>query len=78
VRLAYNSLTRTDVVVKVLKRGEYNFLIALEVALMRVLDHLHVIRLFQAMGVELHIYLVMEHAGRGRLWCSILHSGHLR
>jgi MAP/microtubule affinity-regulating kinase len=77
VRLAYHRLTGTDVVVKELKRGMYNFLIASEVALMRVLEHPHVVRLFQVIEADQHIYLVMERASGGTLW-RILLSGHLK
>uniref|UniRef100_A0A8C0XJR3 non-specific serine/threonine protein kinase n=1 Tax=Castor canadensis TaxID=51338 RepID=A0A8C0XJR3_CASCN len=77
VRLAYHRLTGTDVVVKELKRGMYNFLIASEVALMRVLEHPHVVRLFQVIEAGQHIYLVMERASGGTLW-RILLSGHLK
>nr|XP_020008691.1 sperm motility kinase Z-like [Castor canadensis] len=78
VRLAYHRLTGMEVAVKVVKKGERNFLSGSEVDLMRALDHPQVIRLFQVIEGQQHIFLVMEHAAGGPLWRSILHLGRLR
>ncbi|XP_020011208.2 sperm motility kinase Z-like [Castor canadensis] len=78
VRLAYHRLTGVDVAVKEMKRGEYNSLIASEVNVLRMLDHPHVIQLFQVIESEDYIYLVLEHAKSGTLWDKIEHSGRLQ
>jgi MAP/microtubule affinity-regulating kinase len=75
VRLAYHRLTGTEVAVKCLKKTVHK---ALEVDLMRALQHPHVMRLFQVIEAEQHVFLVMEHAGRGQLWHHVLQHGRLR
>jgi hypothetical protein len=60
VRLAYHRLTGMEVAVKVVKKGECNFLSGSEVDLMRALDHLQVIQLFQVVEGQQHIFLVMD------------------
>ncbi|XP_069869392.1 sperm motility kinase-like [Dipodomys merriami] len=78
VKLAYHRLTDTQVAVKILLKGEFNNRrIKNEVDIIKTVHHPHVIRLYQVMEKEEHVYLVMELATKGDLLGWIRKSSRL-
>ncbi|XP_048209466.1 sperm motility kinase-like [Perognathus longimembris pacificus] len=68
VKLAHHRLTDTEVAVKILLKGQSNsHRVENEVDIVKTLQHPHVIRLYQVMEKDEHVYLVMELATRGHL-----------
>ncbi|XP_047410313.1 sperm motility kinase 2B-like [Sciurus carolinensis] len=67
VALARHRPTGADVAVKVLELVPENIPVLSEPSVLMSLEHPSVAQLFQVIGTEKHIYMVMEHAGGGEL-----------
>ncbi|XP_047410254.1 sperm motility kinase 2B-like [Sciurus carolinensis] len=67
VALARHRPTGAEVAVKVLELVPENIQVLSEPSVLMSLEHPGVAQLFQVIGTEKHIYMVMEHAGGGQL-----------
>ncbi|RWS06148.1 sperm motility kinase 2B-like protein, partial [Leptotrombidium deliense] len=67
VKLARHRLTGAEVAVKVLKLVLQNIPVFSEPKVLMTLEHPNVAQLFQVISTEKNVYMVMEHAGGGRL-----------
>ncbi|XP_015348469.1 sperm motility kinase 2B-like [Marmota marmota marmota] len=75
IKLARHRLTGVEVVIKVLRKKRQNFLVLSEPEMMRSLEHPNVIQLLQVAETHRNIYMVMEHAGGGRLLDHVPQGG---
>ncbi|KAM4826649.1 sperm motility kinase 3A-like isoform 1-T3 [Thomomys bottae] len=78
VKLAHHRLTGTAVAVKILQKEEISrYRISNEVDIFKSVQHKHIIRLYQVIEKEEHVYLIMELAPRGNLLGMIRKSQRL-
>lgn len=74
VKLGEHKVTKTKVAIKVMKKSKIeknqSFLKKMqrEVSLMRIFDHPHLLKLFDVLETETHLYLVLEYAKNGELF----------
>ncbi|XP_042170309.1 serine/threonine-protein kinase SIK2 [Oncorhynchus tshawytscha] len=81
VKLACHKVTKTQVAIKIIdkKRLEPSDLkkIYREVEVMKLLNHPHIIKLYQVMETKDMLYMVMEYARNGEMFDYLLSSGRL-
>jgi BR serine/threonine kinase len=74
VKLAINNETRQEVAIKIIPKSAFDSKpdlrtkIQREIALMRLVDHPHLLRLVEVLESPRHIYIVVEYASRGELF----------
>ena len=74
VRLAFDQKNNRNVAIKIVKRSLFNdrpglqTKIQREIALMRLVDHPHLLKLVDILESPRHLYIVTEYAGKGELF----------
>lgn len=83
VKLAQDTETGTLVAIKIIKKSAFEVKpdlqrkIHREIALMRVLDHPHLIKLIEVLESPHHMYIVLEYAEHGELFDYLVSRGKL-
>ena len=81
VKLGEHKATGTKVAIKIMKKSkiakdpELQKKIQREMSLMRIFDHPHLLKLFDVLETETHLYLVLEYAKNGELFDYISQCG---
>ena len=84
VKLAQHKVTNQLVAIKIIKKANFlvkpnlEFKIQREIALMRLLDHPHILKLLDVFESERHLHLVLEYAENGELFDYLVRSQSLR
>eukprot|EP01103_Thecamoeba_quadrilineata_P014409 TRINITY_DN4299_c0_g1_i1.p1 TRINITY_DN4299_c0_g1~~TRINITY_DN4299_c0_g1_i1.p1 ORF type:complete len:687 (-),score=118.36 TRINITY_DN4299_c0_g1_i1:178-2238(-) len=83
VKLAFHIETGERVAIKIIDKAPLNGKVALkkklerEIAIMKLINHPHVLRLYDVYDTEEHLYLILEHAEKGELFEYLLQKGSL-
>lgn len=81
VKLARHRITKTEVAIKIIDKSQLdrNNLqkVYREVQIMKLLDHPHIIKLYQVMETKSMIYLVSEYASQGEIFDFIANHGRM-
>ncbi|XP_044133601.1 serine/threonine-protein kinase SIK2-like [Bufo gargarizans] len=72
VKLARHRITKTEVAIKIIDKSQLDAVnlekIYREVQIMKMLDHPHIIKLYQVMETKNMLYLVTEYAKNGEIF----------
>uniref|UniRef100_A0A671SGW0 non-specific serine/threonine protein kinase n=1 Tax=Sinocyclocheilus anshuiensis TaxID=1608454 RepID=A0A671SGW0_9TELE len=80
VKLARHRITKNEVAIKIIDKTQLDALnlekIYREVEIMKLLDHPHIIKLYQVMETKNMLYLVTEYARNGEIFgeCICFHT----
>ncbi|KAK2573445.1 Serine/threonine-protein kinase SIK3 [Acropora cervicornis] len=81
VKLATHCVTRTKVAVKIIDKSQLDQdnlkKIFREVQVMKMLDHPHIIKLYQVMETDRMLYLVTEYASKGEIFDYLVSRGRM-
>ncbi|XP_029428685.1 LOW QUALITY PROTEIN: serine/threonine-protein kinase SIK2 [Rhinatrema bivittatum] len=81
VKLARHRITKTEVAIKIIDKSQLDAVnlekIYREVQIMKMLDHPHIIKLYQVMETENMLYLVTEYAKNGEIFDYLASHGRL-
>jgi BR serine/threonine kinase len=83
VKLAEHKQTHLQVAIKVIRKDDFHLhpeilqKIHREIALMRLMDHPHLLRLHEILESHRHLYLVMDYASHGELLDYVVARGQL-
>ncbi|CAB3360382.1 Hypothetical predicted protein [Cloeon dipterum] len=81
VKLARHRITKTEVAIKIIDKTQLDASnlqkVYREVAIMKQLDHPHIIKLFQVMETKNMIYIVSEYASQGEIFEYIARHGRM-
>ena len=84
VKLAINQETKQEVAIKVIfkeafkERPNLQFKIQREIALMRLVDHPHLLKIGEVLESSRHLYIVLEYASRGELFDFLIERKFLK
>uniref|UniRef100_A0A5K3EWB8 non-specific serine/threonine protein kinase n=1 Tax=Mesocestoides corti TaxID=53468 RepID=A0A5K3EWB8_MESCO len=82
VKLAQHITTKKEVAVKVIDKGKLNEAslskLFREVRVMKQLNHPNIVKLYEVIESERHVYLVMEFAANGELFEYLVSNGRMR
>ncbi|KAG9348578.1 hypothetical protein JZ751_002314 [Albula glossodonta] len=81
VKLARHRITKTEVAIKIIDKTQLDAVnldkIYREVKIMKMLDHPHIIKLYQVMETKNMLYLVTEYAKNGEIFDYLANHGRL-
>ncbi|GAB6018869.1 hypothetical protein CHUAL_000527 [Chamberlinius hualienensis] len=81
VKLARHRITKTEVAIKIIDKTQLDSVnlqkVYREVQIMKLLDHPHIIKLYQVMETKSMIYLVSEYASQGEIFDFIASHGRM-
>ncbi|XP_043389999.1 serine/threonine-protein kinase SIK2 isoform X3 [Chelonia mydas] len=81
VKLGRHRITRSEVAIKIIDKSQLDAVnlekIYREVQIMKMLDHPHVIKLYQVMETKSMLYLVTEYAKNGEIFDYLANHGRL-
>ncbi|XP_051534805.1 serine/threonine-protein kinase SIK2 [Myxocyprinus asiaticus] len=81
VKLARHRITKTEVAIKIIDKTQLDAVnlekIYREVQIMKMLDHPHIIKLYQVMETKNMLYLVTEYAKNGEIFDHLAKHGRL-
>ncbi|XP_048121741.1 serine/threonine-protein kinase SIK2 isoform X1 [Alosa alosa] len=81
VKLARHRITKTEVAIKIIDKTQLDAVnlekIYREVQIMKMLDHPHIIKLYQVMETKNMLYLVTEYAKNGEIFDYLANHGRL-
>ncbi|KAL2085528.1 hypothetical protein ACEWY4_018848 [Coilia grayii] len=81
VKLARHRITKTEVAIKIIDKTQLDATnlekIYREVQIMKMLDHPHIIKLYQVMETKNMLYLVTEYAKNGEIFDYLANQGRL-
>ncbi|KAM5246749.1 serine/threonine-protein kinase SIK2 isoform 2-T2 [Ctenodactylus gundi] len=81
VKLGRHRITKTEVAIKIIDKSQLDAVnlekIYREVQIMKMLDHPHIIRLYQVMETKSMLYLVTEYAKNGEIFDYLANHGRL-
>ncbi|XP_028821353.1 serine/threonine-protein kinase SIK2 isoform X2 [Denticeps clupeoides] len=81
VKLARHRITKTEVAIKIIDKSQLDAVnlekIYREVKIMKMLDHPHIIKLYQVMETKNMLYLVTEYAKNGEIFDYLANHGRL-
>ncbi|KAM6972869.1 serine/threonine-protein kinase SIK2 [Aplochiton taeniatus] len=81
VKLARHRITKTEVAIKIIDKTQLDAVnlekIYREVQIMKMLDHPHIIKLYQVMETKSMLYLVTEYAKNGEIFDYLAKHGRL-
>ncbi|XP_075695874.1 serine/threonine-protein kinase SIK2 isoform X2 [Rhinoderma darwinii] len=81
VKLARHRITKTEVAIKIIDKSQLDAVnlekIYREVQIMKMLDHPHIIKLYQVMETKNMLYLVTEYAKNGEIFDYLANHGRL-
>ncbi|XP_067421373.1 serine/threonine-protein kinase SIK2 isoform X1 [Emydura macquarii macquarii] len=81
VKLARHRITRSEVAIKIIDKSQLDAVnlekIYREVQIMKMLDHPHIIKLYQVMETKSMLYLVTEYAKNGEIFDYLANHGRL-
>jgi BR serine/threonine kinase len=83
VKLAEHKQTRHQFAIKIIPKDQFHShpevqnKIYREIALMRLMDHPHLVRLHEILESQRHLYIVMEYASHGELFDYLVARGEL-
>ncbi|XP_069039052.1 serine/threonine-protein kinase SIK2 isoform X2 [Lepisosteus oculatus] len=81
VKLARHRITKTEVAIKIIDKSQLDSVnlekIYREVQIMKILDHPHIIKLYQVMETKNMLYLVTEYAKNGEIFDYLASHGRL-
>ncbi|XP_067827071.1 serine/threonine-protein kinase SIK2-like isoform X2 [Heptranchias perlo] len=81
VKLARHRITKTEVAIKIIDKSQLDAVnlekIYREVQIMKLLDHPHIIKLYQVMETKNMLYLVTEYAKNGEIFDYLANHGRL-
>ncbi|XP_073458523.1 serine/threonine-protein kinase SIK2 [Aquarana catesbeiana] len=81
VKLARHRITKTEVAIKIIDKSQLDAVnlekIYREVEIMKMLDHPHIIKLYQVMETKNMLYLVTEYAKNGEIFDYLANHGRL-
>lgn len=81
VKLATHCVTKTKVAVKIIDKSQLDQdnlkKISREVQVMKMLDHPHIIKLYQVMETDRMLYLVTEYASKGEIFDHLVAHGRM-
>ncbi|CAL8335327.1 unnamed protein product [Boreogadus saida] len=81
VKLARHRITKTEVAIKIIDKTQLDAVnlekIYREVQIMKMLDHQHIIKLYQVMETKNMLYLVTEYAKNGEIFDYLAKHGRL-
>ncbi|XP_070329698.1 serine/threonine-protein kinase SIK2 isoform X2 [Odocoileus virginianus] len=81
VKLGRHRITRTEVAIKIIDKSQLDEVnlekIYREVKIMKLLDHPHIIKLYQVMETKSMLYLVTEYAKNGEIFDYLANHGRL-
>ncbi|KAG8434488.1 hypothetical protein GDO86_012749 [Hymenochirus boettgeri] len=81
VKLARHRITKTEVAIKIIDKSQLDSVnlekIYREVQIMKMLDHPHIIKLYQVMETKNMLYLVTEYAKNGEIFDYLANHGRL-
>ncbi|XP_024609980.1 serine/threonine-protein kinase SIK2 isoform X1 [Neophocaena asiaeorientalis asiaeorientalis] len=81
VKLGRHRITRTEVAIKIIDKSQLDAVnlekIYREVQIMKMLDHPHIIKLYQVMETKSMLYLVTEYAKNGEIFDYLANHGRL-
>ncbi|XP_078055091.1 serine/threonine-protein kinase SIK2a [Mustelus asterias] len=81
VKLARHRITKTEVAIKIIDKSQLDAVnlekIYREVQIMKLLDHPHIIKLYQVMETQNMLYLVTEYAKNGEIFDYLANHGRL-
>lgn len=83
VKLATHTITQEKVALKILDKDRIRDVadmerITREINVLKLLDHPNVIKLYEVIDTQRHIYIVMEYSDGGELFDYIVHHGRLK
>uniref|UniRef100_T1IL91 non-specific serine/threonine protein kinase n=1 Tax=Strigamia maritima TaxID=126957 RepID=T1IL91_STRMM len=82
VKLARHRITKTEVAIKIIDKSQLDSVnlqkVYREVQIMKLLNHPHIIKLYQVMETKNMIYLVSEYANNGEIFDFIANRGRLQ
>jgi len=82
VKLAIHQITKDKVAVKIIEKQKLDEvtlkMVYREVSIMKLLNHPHIIRLFEVIDTEQYLFLVMEYASGGEVMDLIVAHGRLQ
>ncbi|XP_074832857.1 serine/threonine-protein kinase SIK2 [Carettochelys insculpta] len=81
VKLGRHRITRSEVAIKIIDKSQLDVVnlekIYREVQIMKMLDHPHIIKLYQVMETKSMLYLVTEYAKNGEIFDYLANHGRL-
>ncbi|XP_069470404.1 serine/threonine-protein kinase SIK2 isoform X2 [Ambystoma mexicanum] len=81
VKLARHRITKSEVAIKIIDKSQLDAVnlekIYREVQIMKMLDHPHIIKLYQVMETKSMLYLVTEYAKNGEIFDYLANHGRL-
>ncbi|XP_067011544.1 serine/threonine-protein kinase SIK2 isoform X2 [Anabrus simplex] len=81
VKLARHRITKTEVAIKIIDKSQLDAVnlhkVYREVEIMKLLDHPHIIKLYQVMETKNMIYIVSEFASQGEIFDYIARYGRM-
>ncbi|XP_061449405.1 serine/threonine-protein kinase SIK2 isoform X2 [Rhineura floridana] len=81
VKLGRHRITRSEVAIKIIDKSQLDSVnlekIYREVQIMKMLNHPHIIKLYQVMETKSMLYLVTEYAKNGEIFDYLANHGHL-
>ncbi|XP_052044318.1 serine/threonine-protein kinase SIK2 isoform X3 [Apodemus sylvaticus] len=81
VKLGRHRITKTEVAIKIIDKSQLDAVnlekIYREVQIMKMLDHPHIIKLYQVMETKSMLYLVTEYAKNGEIFDYLANHGRL-
>jgi len=81
VKLGLHCVTRKTVAVKIINREKLSKSVLMkverEIAIMKLIDHPHVLGLYDVYENNTHLYLVLEHVSGGELFDYLVRKGRL-
>uniref|UniRef100_A0A8C6Y0D8 non-specific serine/threonine protein kinase n=1 Tax=Naja naja TaxID=35670 RepID=A0A8C6Y0D8_NAJNA len=81
VKLGRHRITRSEVAIKIIDKSQLDSVnlekIYREVQIMKMLDHPHIIKLYQVMETKSMLYLVTEYAKNGEIFDYLANRGRL-
>ncbi|XP_042566261.1 serine/threonine-protein kinase SIK2 [Clupea harengus] len=81
VKLARHRITKTEVAIKIIDKTQLDAVnlqkVYREVQIMKMLDHPHIIKLYQVMETKNMLYLVTEYAKNGEIFDYLANHGRL-
>ncbi|XP_075232862.1 uncharacterized protein LOC142331083 isoform X2 [Lycorma delicatula] len=81
VKLARHRITKSEVAIKIIDKSQLDAVnlekVYREVDIMKLLDHPHIIKLFQVMETKSMIYIVSEYASQGEIFDYIARHGRM-
>ncbi|XP_062052970.1 serine/threonine-protein kinase SIK2 isoform X1 [Lepus europaeus] len=81
VKLGRHRITKTEVAIKIIDKSQLDAVnlekIYREVQIMKLLDHPHIIKLYQVMETKSMLYLVTEYAKNGEIFDYLANHGRL-